>query len=260
MRYALTLLITVFTLLLQPVRPSLAATSAPPNASAPAIHAVTTVAPGQAGYVHYFRITHPDNTLEDQVGIELDDQRIAWSFPDAGVIVSEFLKDGELRVGETSYRIEHLHGLRPLRDERDMQVLRNDLARRVAFWVDDETPYCVFRQPGMPFCLNCGDFVARVLFPSANPLLVAFPGDLLQTPGNFTSPDDLLLYMLGLHNLPDMKSRIARLAALDLPEGLRRDVQEILAPDDNLMTATPANVEKKPLPRVATRKPQNRRL
>lgn len=260
MRYLQPPLLLLFALLLQLAGPAKAATSGPPKTALPAIHAVTTVAPGQAGYVHYFRITHPDNTLEDQVGIELADQRIAWSFPGAGVIVSDFIKYGDLRINETSYRIEHLHGLRPLKNEHDMRILRNDLARRVAFWVEDETPYCVFRQPGMPFCLNCGDFVARILFPSDNPFLVAFPDDLLKMPGNLTSPDDLLLYMLGLHNLPDTPTRIARLAAMDLPEALRRDALEILTPDGNLMIAATPSPEKKPLPRLATRKPQNRRL
>ena len=239
-----------------------AASTAPANAISAhvGIHAVTNVAPRQAGYVHYFRITHPDNTLEDQVGIELDDQRIAWSFPGAGVIVSEFVKQGELRVGESTYTIQHLHGLRPLKSEKDMQVLRNELARRVAFWVEDETPYCVFRKSGMPFCLNCGDFVARILFPSTLPMLVGFPEDLIRTPANLSSPDDLLLYMLGLHSLPDTQSRMAKLATMDLPESLRRDVQEMLLPESPVIAALPAATDKKPLPRIANRKPQNRRL
>ena len=92
-----------------------------------AIHAVTRVADGQAGYVHYFLITHPDGTLEEQLGIELEDQRIAWSFPGAGVIVSEFVYNGLLDIAGERFFIEHLHGIRPFRTAAEMRVLRNEL-------------------------------------------------------------------------------------------------------------------------------------
>ena len=248
------LLFLLLAALFQSVTAALAANTTP------AFHAVTTVSPGQAGYIHYFVITHPDNTLEDHVGIELEDQRIAWSFPGAGVMVSEFIKSGELQINHTTYRIEHLHGLRPFKSERDMQTLRADLTRRVAFWIDDETPYCVFRQPGMPFCLNCGDFVTRILFPSPDPLMVAFPEELARSGARLSTPDDLLLYMLGLYNLPDASSQMARLAAMNLPESLRHDVQQMLLELETAVAATPAATEKKPMPRLATRRPQNRRL
>lgn len=260
MRYPQVLPVLLFALHLQAGTVAMAADSLAVTSASSSFHAVTNVAAGQAGYVHYFLITHPDNTLEDHVGIELEDQRIAWSFPGAGVMVADFIKSGELHVGQSTYRIEHLHGLRPHRSEQDMQILRNDLARRVAFWVDDETPYCVFRQPGMPFCLNCGDFVARILFPSTNPLMVALPEELTRTGANLSSPDDLLLYMLGLHALPDAPSRMARLAVMDLPESLRHDIQEMLLPAPAVTTATSETNDKKPIRRLATRKPQNRRL
>ena len=205
--------------------------------------------------------------MEEQVGIEMEDQRIAWSFPGTGVTVSEFIKDGELRVGGATYRIEHLYGLRPLRAERDMQVLRSDLARRVAFWVDDETPYCVFRQPGMPFCLNCGDFVARILFPGLNPQVTALPEAFTRTLGNMPTTDDLLIYMLGLHELPDAESRLRQLSRLNLPESLRLDVAAMLQPDNaTVVAATPAATaasgtpEKKSRSRLAVRKSQNKPL
>src|SRR5690349_7250313 len=87
----------------------------------------TSVAPGQSGYVHYFVLEHPDGSLEGHVGIELQDQRIAWSFPDAGVIVSPFIALGPLQIGDKIFKIQHLYGIRPFNDDRSMQTLRNDL-------------------------------------------------------------------------------------------------------------------------------------
>jgi hypothetical protein len=228
-----------------------------------ALRAVTDVADGQAGYVHYFLITHLDGTLEDQVGIELEDQRIAWSFPGAGVIVSEFVKNGVLDIAGNIFFIEHLHGIRPFRTTSEMQVLRNDLPRRVAFWVDEETPYCIFRQPGEKLCLNCGDFVVRILFPAPNALMVALPEELTRAVDSTSTTDDLLIYMLGLHTLPDVKSRLERLRTLDLPETLRLDVLAMLQPDQVSTTAATiaGTVQgKKPVSRIATRRIQNKRL
>jgi hypothetical protein len=246
-----------------------AATLAPKAVSSPgatdndnAPRTVTNVASGQAGYVHYFLIIHPDGTPEDQVGIELEDQRIAWSFPGAGVIVSDFMRYGMLSVAGKMFKIEHLHGIRPFRNPGDMQALRNDLAQRVAYWVDESTPYCIFRQPGEQMCLNCGDFVARILFPATNALMVGLPEELTRAVGSTPTTDDLLIYMLGLHTLPDTKTRLARLAALDLPETLRLDVVAMLQPDEASTTDTIASPVpgKKPASRIATRRIQNKRL
>ena len=253
---------------------SQAATPDPQKGSSPTasdsttnIRTVTDVADGQGGYVHYFLITHPDGTPEDQVGIELEDQRIAWSFPGAGVIVSEFVKDGPLDIAGKTFFIEHLHGIRPFRTAIEMQALRNDLAHRVAYWVDEATPYCIFRQPGEQFCLNCGDFVARILFPATNPLMAGLPEEFTRTLGNMPTTDDLLIYMLGLHNLPDAKSRLERLATLDLPYSLRLDVVEMLQPDHSALQAAAPGVTttglapaRKPVSRIATRRTQSRRL
>lgn len=223
---------------------------------------------GQTGYVHYFLITHPDGTLEDQVGIELEDRRIAWSFPGAGVIVSSFIHNGPLEISGRTFFIEHLHGIPPFRTSDEMQALRDDLARRVAFWIDEETPYCIFRQPGERFCLNCGDFVARILFPATNTLMLGLPDEFIRTLGIMPSTDDLLIYMLGLHTLPDAQSRLDRLAALDLPDSLRLDVIAMLQPETGLLpqATTPSAVTadapqvKKRGPRIAIRRTQSRRL
>ncbi|MBY0270883.1 MAG: hypothetical protein K2X06_13510 [Burkholderiales bacterium] len=235
-------------------------------ASLTGIHAVTNVADGQAGYVHYFLITHPDGTPEDQVGIELEDQRIAWSFPGAGVIVSEFVRNGALDIAGKTFFIEHLHGIRPFRTAGEMQSLRKDLSRRVAYWVDEETPYCIFRQPGERLCLNCGDFVAHILFPATNTLMAGLPAEFTRNPGNMVTADDLLIYMLGLHKLPDAKTRLQKLATMDLPYSLRRDVAEMLQADQPALaaateasTAGPAPA-RKPVSRIAIRRTQSRRL
>jgi len=98
--------------------------------------------------VHYFLITHPDGELEYQVGIELEDQRIAWSFPDIGVSVSEFAKTATVQAGGKRYKVEHLHGIRPFNDDAQMRALQKDLPRRVAYWVDDNTRYCLMHVPG----------------------------------------------------------------------------------------------------------------
>lgn len=185
---------------------------------------VSTTGRGQAGYVHYFLITHPNGESEYQVGLELDDQRIAWSFPGAGVTVSGFTKNGTLTVNGSTFRIEHLHGIRPFVADGDMRVLQRELPRRVAQWIDDETPYCVFRTPGQPFCLNCGDFVLRILYPGAHPLIPALPEDFARATGQAATADDLLFYLAGLHKLPGPQAMRGRLAALDLPTTLRDDL------------------------------------
>jgi hypothetical protein len=223
--------------------------------------AVTGVGNGQAGYVHYFVVTHPDGTLEDQVGIEMEDQRIAWSFPGAGVMVSAFVKYGYIEAGGKNYRVEHLHGVRPFRSARDMQALRQDLVRRVAIWIDSEIPYCVMREPGQPFCLSCGDFVIRLLFPSSNLISASFPRDFQRSAGVTPTTDDLLTYVLGLHALPDYRARMNRLASLDLPASLHQDVANMLRAQRD--AAGPALTEK-PAPQhpapIAVRKQQSRRL
>lgn len=231
------------------------------------IHAVTKVAEGQAGYVHYFLITHPDGTLEEQVGIEMEDQRIAWSFPSAGVIVSEFVNNGLLIVNGKRFFIEHLHGVRPFPTVAEMQVLKNDLGPRVAFWIDNETAYCVIRQPGEAYCLNCGDFVARILFPGLNPQISALPEAFTRTLGDMPTTDDLLIYMLGLHELPDAPSRLNQLSQLNLPESLRLDLAAMLQPENAAVlaatraaTAARGTPEKKSRTRLATRKSQNKPL
>lgn len=254
-------------LVLQTLSPGLQPQALAAASEQTAVHAVTRTGDGQAGYVHYFLLTHPDGTLEEQVGIELEDQRIAWSFPGAGVIVSEFINNGILKVSGKKFFIEHLHGIRPFRNPAEMQVLKKELPARVAFWIDNETPYCVIRQPDEPFCLNCGDFVARILFPGTIPQMVGLPEAFTRMLGDAPTTDDLLIYMLGLHELPDAPARLRRLAGLNLPESLRLDVAAMLQPENAaLAAATPAATavsgtpEKKARSPMAIRKSQSKRL
>lgn len=218
----------------------------------------TTVAAGQAGYVHYFVITHPDGTLEDHVGIEMEDQRIAWSFPGSGVSVAEFIKNGTVESDGKIYKVEHQYAVRPLRSAQEMQSLRANLTRRVAVWVDDETPYCAFRRPEESFCLSCGDFIVRIIFPSTNPMSAGLPRDFVRNLGQALTTDDLLLYMLGLHNLPNSKSRLDKLATLNLPLSLQKDVRDLLNTQQLADADQPAPAKSKA--RVATRKTQLKRL
>ncbi len=241
------------------------------TAMADAKRAVVSNGPGQGGYVHYFLITHPDGSLEDQVGIETNDQRIAWSFPTAGVIVSEFVKQGEIVVNGNTFRIEHLHGVRPFTSNAEMQTLQQQLVRRIAFWIDDETPYCIMRQPGERYCLNCGDFVAQILFPGATPLIPAMPADYPRADRRIlSSTDDLLLYLLGFHRITDAKTKLRRLATMDIPKSLREDLSDMLAASDRSRlaqspAAPPATGIAKPVPappigRLAGRRQQAQKL
>lgn len=190
----------------------------------------------------------------------MEDQRIAWSFPGDGVTVTNFVKNGIVESGGNAYKVDHQYAVRPFRSDREMQALRSDLTRRVAIWIDDETPYCAIRRPEERFCLSCGDFVVRILFPSTTPLSAGLPRDFIRTTGQMLTTDDLLQYMLGMHALPDAKSRLNHLARLDVPENLRKDLQALLqvqlADEPAAKTATPARTN----PKIAVRKAQNRRL
>ena len=74
---------------------------------------VTAPGTDQAGYIHYWVITAPDGEQEIQVGVELADQRIAWSFPEIGVQVRSFIASGEVNARDKIFRVQHLYGLRP---------------------------------------------------------------------------------------------------------------------------------------------------
>lgn len=212
------------------------------DAQTPQVTVVTGAAPGQTGYVHYYLITHGDGSLEYHVGIELDDQRIAWSFPEAGVSVVAFEKQARYEYNGKNFKVDHLYGLRPFASDAGMRLLRSNLTTRVARWIDDETPYCLSRAPGAPFCLSCGDFAVRILYPGPTPISAALPRDAKGGALSFRNTDDLLLYLVGLQELPDQPAQLARLNALDLPHNMRTDIIAMLAESEPaaLVTTSPA--------------------
>ena len=262
-----------------PIPPTSAPSQPRQDAKLVDIKAVTSAGPGQAGYVHYFLLTYPDKSLEYHVGIELDDQRIAWSFPNLGVTVVPFEKRGVIDAGGVPIIVEHLHGIRPFASEVEMRTLQAQLAPRVALWIDDGIPYCLMRQPGGDFCLSCGDFVVRILYPGPRPLTPALPRDFARVTGSGIAynTDDLLLYLVGLSNLPDRQSMLGHLAKLDIPAVMREDILYMIGTQeaDNLAvtamatqaTSAVAPTTQKPAAapppagrRVAIRRPQSRKL
>lgn len=192
------------------------------------VHAVTGTAPGQAGYVHYFLLRMPDETLEVQVGIELADQRIAWSFPDLGVVISPFIDGEDLHTGTHNYTVWHLYGVRPFPDDAVMARLQQDLPGRIAPWLKAPTPYCIDDGPKRN-CMSCLGFVLRALFPGRGSDYPAMPRDFSRSghPAQYT-PNDLLLYLAGMLDLQDRNTRLQRLARLDLPADLRKDLEELV--------------------------------
>lgn len=191
------------------------------------LHAVTSVAPGQAGYVHYFLLRLPDDTVEVQVGIELADQRIAWSFPDLGVAISPFIDEGEIEAGGRTYGVWHLYGIRPFTNGAAMARLQKELPARVDHWVRAGIPYCLDDAPRAN-CMSCLGLVLRALYPGRGDY-PAMPRDFSRTvnPARYT-PNDLLLYLTGMLDLPNRNARLQRISRLALPTDLREDLEELV--------------------------------
>ncbi|CAM9913698.1 unnamed protein product, partial [Phaeothamnion confervicola] len=187
---------------------------------------VTGTAPGQGGYVHFFVVRPPgDGEWEVQVGIEMPDQRIAWSFLDLGVVVSPFIELGTVEVNRKRYEVEYLYGLRPFPDATAMRTLRSELEARVLPFAEAETPYCIVRGPSDPACVSCLGFVLRILFPGATPAYALLPHDFERTAlKTIYNTDDLLLYLTGMNNLNDKEARLKRADELALPGSMRDDV------------------------------------
>jgi hypothetical protein len=200
-----------------------------PSRSSLPVLTTTSAGADQAGYVHYFLITHPDGTLEYQLGIEMEDKRVAWSFPGVGVSVAPFIESGSLDVNGKAYGIKHLFGIRPFPDMAKMRTLQKELLARVALFVDYETPYCFFRTSAEAFCLSCGDFVLRILFPGRTVMTPALPRDFGHSiSGDGLTTDDLLLYLLGLHDLSSKDARLKRIGELGLPGILREEAIQLV--------------------------------
>ena len=195
--------------------------------SAKPLLAVTGAAPGQAGYVHYFLLRLPDDTVEVQVGIELADQRIAWSFPGLGVVVSPFMEAAHFEAGGQGYDVWHLYGLRPFADNAAMSKLQRELPARVARWVKADIAYCFDDGPARN-CMSCLGFVLRALYPGRGDY-PAMPRDFSRTvnPARYT-PNDLLLYLTGMLDLPNRNARLQRISRQELPPGLRMDLENLV--------------------------------
>lgn len=191
------------------------------------LHSVVGVAPGQAGYVHYFLLRMPDDSVEVQVGIELEDQRIAWSFPELGVVVSPFISGETLEVGNNSYDVWHLYGIRPFPDNAAMARLRKTLPARVDAWTRAGIPYCLDDSP-QGKCMSCIGLVLRALFPG-NRGYPDLPRDFWRaSSANRYTPNDLLLYLTGMLDLPDRNARLRRLSQLTVPADMRQDLEALI--------------------------------
>ncbi len=191
------------------------------------LHTANGVAPGQAGYVHYFLLRMPDESLELQVGIELADQRIAWSFPGAGVTISPFIDGAVMEFGGNSYDVWHLYGIRPHADTAAMTKLQNELPARVARWIKAGKPYCL-EDTAKAGCISCLGFVLRALYPGRGDY-PELPRDFWRTGmGSSYTPNDLLLYLSGMLDLPDRNARLQRINRLELPPDLRLDLEKLV--------------------------------
>jgi hypothetical protein len=219
----------------------------------------TTVAPGQAGYVHFFIITDTSGEMETQLGIELDDQRIAWSVPGLGVIVSPFIADGEIGSDAKLFKVRHLYGLRPFPDDALMRTLQKSMLSRIIPLVEDGTPYCYLRPLHGDFCLNCLGFAMRVLFPGPTTNFPTLPDDFSRKGADaFYTTEDMLLYLAGLHGIATQPARLQRIAQLDIPQNLRDDLLLLVNdPDfDGAVAVAGPDIPKAAPPRALVRRPR----
>ena len=218
---------------------------------------------GQAGYVHYFVITGPDGEPESQVGIELPNDRIAWSFPGLGITISPFIKSGAIIANNTVYEVEHLYGLRPFRDDAALRGLQRDLAERVAWWLDRQTPHCDEERPSNQFCVSCLGFVLRVLHPGTSPAVTSFPPDFKSARRNVYTTEDLLMYLAGVRIDSPREQRLSQIAALRIPETMRTQLVRIATSDDaagsassDLLRPRAARAKQRPVGRSAVQSPK----
>ncbi len=226
-------------------KPAAAAKKSRPAQPLPVLPAaVTATAEGQAGYVHYWLITAPDGEQEIQVGIELPDQRIAWSFPGLGVHVADFVADGEVDVRGRPFKVQHLYGLRPYANEAAMRTLRSNLMRRVTPLVRQRVPYCELNGMTAELCMSCMGFVSQILFPGRTPEYANFPRNFPRIAGeDYHTTEDLLLYLAGLHVLPNDAARKRRMAAIGGPPALQEELVRLAQQLDTAPATVAARVK-----------------
>ncbi|MBI2509279.1 MAG: hypothetical protein HYV99_04735, partial [Betaproteobacteria bacterium] len=203
--------------------------------------AVTDTGPGQGGYIHYFIIEPPDGEAEVQIGIELPDGRIAWSFPGLGVVVSPFIKSGTMTANGKPYEVWHQYGLSPFQDDAAMLVLQKELAGRVAHWIERATPYCNTEARPDHLCMSCLGFVLRVLYPGRISDYPALPRSFVRAYSgkSYYTTEDFLLYLAGLHGIQGLEARLKRISGLALPESLREDLVRLATEADGAEAASP---------------------
>ncbi len=223
---------------------------------------VTSNGEQQAGYVHYWVITAPDGEEETQVGIELPDRRIAWSFPGLGVQVTPFIADGEVDAHGKVFKVRHLYGLRPFANDTAMRTLRGNLMRRVTPLVRNHVPYCELNGVTGELCMSCMGFVSQVLFPGKTPEYANFPRNFPRVAGEeYHTTEDLLLYLTGLHALPSDAQRQQRLAAIVGPPALHEELTRLTAKLAETQPVVVASAAKPPAkrriaaPKTAVKRP-----
>ncbi len=209
-------------------RPAKTRTETPAQMRAPMV--VTAPGPGQAGYVHYWLITAPNGDQEMQVGIELPDQRVVWSFPGVGVTVAPFIADGTYDAKGKRFAVQHQYGLRPYRNEAAVRRLQAGLQRRVQPWIDNAVPYCELNGVAGEVCVSCFGFAAQILYPGKTKMYADFPRDFPRLSGeDYHTTEDLLLFLAGLHALPNEAARQQRMALLGGPPALREELTRLSA-------------------------------
>jgi hypothetical protein len=229
-------------------------------AGASALSVVTATGPNQAGYVHYWLITAPDGEQEMQVGIELPDQRIAWSFPGLGVHVTPFIAEGEVEAKDRTFQVKHLYGLRPFNNDTSMRSLRSSLMRRVTPLVRQQVPYCELNGEAPGLCMSCMGFVSQVLFPGRTPEYANFPRNFTRIDGeHYHTTEDLLLYLTGLNTATTDAARKRRLDAIggppELQEELARLTAKLAEPPLAVAAAKPPAKRRAAAPKSAIKRP-----
>lgn len=200
------------------------------GAQAPTPPVATGPGMGQAGYVHYWLITAPDGEEEIQVGIELPDQRIAWSFPGQGATIQSFIADGEKESAGRLFRVRHLYGLRPFASDAAMRTLRSNLMRRVNPLVRRQVPYCELNGVTAELCMSCMGFVSQILFPGKTPEYANFPANFPRVAHEeYFSTEGLLLYLSGVHLARTEAARDQRIAAIGGPPELTQELKRLAA-------------------------------
>jgi hypothetical protein len=224
--------------------PQRAVAETPPTRPNTAVVATSGTGPNQSGFVHYFVITDRDGERETQVGIELPGDRIAWSFPGLGVVVSPFVHSGVIVSSAGAYEVDHLYGIRPFSDERAMQVLRDELSLRIAPLVEANTPYCDEQRPSNGACMSCLGFVLRVLYPPRdNGTLPAMPDDFRNARKGVYTTEDLLLYLAGVRVDAPHPAQMKHIEALTLPYDMRQQLVRIATENESVRAEAAAQIK-----------------